>query len=130
MAKFMLWIKLCSASVFGLISSLFGQLNGLFYAFLICMMVDYITGVLSAIYEKRLNSETGFLGILKKVVMLLIIVLAHSLETASGVVGIRDLTLGFYIANEGISILENAGKMNVPVARNLNKILEQLKEKE
>lgn len=102
----------------------------LFTALLVCVVLDYLTGVFAAIYEKRLNSEVGFRGILKKVVILLIVALAHMIENAAGVSGIRDLVIGFYIANEGISILENAGRMNVPVARKLTKVLEQLKEEE
>lgn len=87
------------------------------------------TGILAAIYEKKLNSEIGFRWILKKIALLCIVVLAHELEVVVGVGGIRDLAVGFYIANEGISILENCAKMNVPVARNLSNILEQLKDK-
>ena len=66
----------------------------------------YITGVLAALYEKRLNSEVGFRGILKKVVILLIVGLAHMIENAAGITGIRDIVIGFYIANEGISVLD------------------------
>ena len=128
MENLMTWFKLVCGAIAGLFSYLFGGLDMLFYALLVCIAVDYVTGVLAALYEKKLNSETGFRGILKKVVILCIVVLAHMIENAAGVTGIRDLVIGFYIANEGISILENAGRMNVPVAKQLAKVLEQLKE--
>ena len=99
----------------------------LFTALLVCIAVDYITGVLAALYEKRLNSEIGFRGILKKVMILLIVILAQMIGTAAGIEEVRDLVVGFYIANEGISVLENAGRMNVPVCKGLAKYLEQLK---
>ena len=124
------WVKLIFGAVCGLLSYIFGGLDMLFTALLVCVVLDYLTGVFAALYEKRLNSEVGFRGILKKVVILLIVALAHMIENAAGVSGIRDLVIGFYIANEGISILENAGRMNVPVARKLTKVLEQLKEEE
>lgn len=128
MDNFLTWIKLVSGALAALFSYLFGGLDGLLYALLVCIATDYITGVFAAIYEKRLNSETGFRGILKKVVMLCIVVLAHMLENAASISGVRDLVVGFYIANEGISILENAGRMQVPVAKNLFDLLEQLKQ--
>ena len=124
------WIKLVFGAIAGLLSYLFGGLDMLFTALLVCIVIDYLTGVLAALYEKRLNSETGFRGILKKVVILLIVVLAHMIENAAGVSGIRDIVIGFYIANEGISVLENAGRMNVPVCKNFTKYLEQLKDEE
>ena len=122
-------IKFTCGIIAAVISNLFGGIDALFTALLICIVVDYVTGILSAIYEKKLNSEVGFRGILKKIAILCIVVLAHELEIVAGVGGIRDLAVGFYIANEGISILENCAKMNVPVARKLSDVLEQLKEK-
>ena len=121
------WIKLVAGVITGLLSYLFGGLDMLFTALLVCMAVDYITGVLAALYEKRLNSEIGFRGILKKVMILLIVILAQMIGTAAGIEEVRDLVVGFYIANEGISVLENAGRMNVPVCKNFTKYLEQLR---
>lgn len=121
------WIKLVAGVITGLLSYLFGGLDMLFTALLVCIAVDYITGVLAALYEKRLNSEIGFRGILKKVMILLIVILAQMIGTAAGIEEVRDLVVGFYIANEGISVLENAGRMNVPVCKGLAKYLEQLK---
>ena len=130
MDNFLTWIKVVFGAVLALLSYLFGGLDVLLSALLVCMATDYVTGVFAAIYEKRLNSQTGFRGILKKLVMLFLVVLTHMLETAAGITGVRDLVVGFYIANEGISILENAGRMQVPVAKSLANVLEQLKNKQ
>ncbi len=122
-------IKLACAAVAAVLSNIFGGFDALFVALLWCILIDYITGICAAVYQKKLNSETGFKGILKKFVILCIVALAHELAMVVGVPELRDLVVGFYITNEGISILENAGKMNVPVAKMLSKFLEQLKEK-
>ena len=122
------WIKMICGTIAGLLSYVFGGLDMLLTALLICIAIDYATGVLAAMYEKRLNSETGFRGILKKVVILLIVAVAYTVGHAVGADSVRDLVIGFYIANEGISILENAGRMHVPVAKQLAVVLEQLKE--
>ena len=124
------WIKMCCGAVSGIASFIFGGLDVLFTTLLVCVVIDYITGVAAAFYNGKVNSETGFRGILKKVVILSIVALAHWIGQAANVPGIRDVVVGFYIANEGISILENAGRMNVPVCKGFAKYLEQLKSKE
>ena len=129
MDNIFVWIKMVFGAIAGLASYVFGGLDMLLMALLICIAIDYVTGVLAALYEKRLNSETGFRGILKKVVILLVVALAYTVGHVVGVDSVRDFVIGFYIANEGISILENAGRMNVPVARQLTKVLEQLRDK-
>ena len=126
MDKIITGIKVACGVIAAILSNIFGGLDALFTALLVCIVVDYVTGIMAAIYQKKLNSEVGFMGILKKVAMLLVVVLAHELDVVTGLGGIRDLAVGFYIANEGISILENCAKMNVPVARGLAGILEQL----
>lgn len=78
-------------------------------------------------HRKETLEKIGFRGILKKVMILLIVILAQMIGTAAGIEEVRDLVVGFYIANEGISVLENAGRMNVPVCKNFTKYLEQLR---
>lgn len=129
MDNILIWIKMIFGAVAGIASYVFGGLDMLFTALVICIVIDYVTGVLAAIYENRLNSETGFHGILKKVVILLVVAVAYTIGHTVAMDSIRDLVIGFYIANEGISILENAARMNVPVAKQLTKVLEQLQEK-
>lgn len=122
------WIKMLCAVLTGLLSWVYGGLDMLLMVLIVCVVIDYVTGIFTAIYTKTLNSQVGFKGILKKVVILLIVGLGSLLGKALGHTSIRDVVIGFYIANEGISILENAGRMDIPVCNKLTKFLEQLKE--
>lgn len=98
---------------------------------LIVMILDYITGVLSAIYNKKLNSKIGLKGILKKVSYLCIIALSVIIDNITGQIGvIRNLIIYFFVANDGISIIENIGKMNINLPKKLIDVLEQLKNKD
>ena len=105
-------IKIACGAIAAVLSNIFGGFDVLFVALLWCILIDYITGICAAVYQKRLNSEIGFKGILKKFVILCIVVLAHELAIVVGVPELRDLVVGFYIANEGISILENKIPIN------------------
>lgn len=116
-------------TVVGLFSWVYGGLDVILSVLITCVVIDYISGICAAVYTGTLNSQTGFKGILKKVVILLIVALGSLIGQALGNDTIRGFVIGFYIANEGISILENAGRMNVPIAKNLAGILEQLKTK-
>lgn len=122
-------IKMIFSAIMSALSYLFGGFDGLLIALLFCIVADYITGVLAAIYEKKLSSQVGYKGIIKKVVILIIVALAVEISTITGAESIRDLVICFYIANEGISILENAGRMGVPFLSKLKELLEQLKDK-
>lgn len=122
-------IKMIFSAIMSALSYLFGGFDGLLIALLFCIVADYITGVLAALYEKKLNSQVGFKGIIKKVVILIIVALSVEISTITGADSIRDLVICFYIANEGISILENAGRMDVPFLSKLKELLEQLKDK-
>lgn len=111
---------------------LFGELNGLVIAILVFICLDYITGVLHAVYIKKLNSSIGFKGIIRKILILLVISVGHFIDLylLGGGSVIRDACIFFYISNEGISILENVVGMGVPVPEKLKVILEQLKEED
>ena len=95
---------------------------------LFCIIADYISGIMAALYLGKLNSKVGFKGIVKKIAILLVVALAVEIGRVTGATMIRDRVIGFYIANEGISILENVGRMDVPYLSKLKDILEQLKE--
>lgn len=96
----------------------------------IVMIIDYITGVMSAFFNKKVNSRIGLKGILKKVGYLCIVALSVILDTISGETGvIRTLVIYFFVANDGISIIENIAKMGVPMPKKLIDVLEQLKKK-
>ena len=114
-------------AVFGFI---FGAFDGLFYALIALIVIDYISGVLVAIVEKKLSSEVGFKGIAKKVVILSLVAVGHLLDDAvlGGGAVVRNAVIFFYIANEGISILENAGNLGLPLPNKLKAVLKQLKE--
>ena len=91
------------------------------------MALDYITGVISAIYNKELSSEIGFKGILKKVLMICILGLAVRIDNLTGGSGaIRTLVIYYYIANEGISILENLVECDVPFPDKIIEVLKQI----
>ena len=82
----------------------------------VCMALDYITGVLSAIREKKLSSSVGFWGLLRKGVIFLVVMLAAQLDVALGQEAVcRTAAILFYIANEAVSMTENAAKLGVPV---------------
>lgn len=124
-------IKVISAALGGIASFLFGELTGLFFALIIFIILDYITGVAAAVKNNELDSRTGAFGILKKVGILSVIILVNVLDVhvfgASGV--LRNVIISFYIANEGISILENAARLGVPVPKKIINVLNQLKDK-
>lgn len=92
--------------------------------------IDYITGICKAIIKKEVNSIIGIKGIIKKFGYLMIVALAVLLDKIIGdTSGIRILVIYFFIANEGISILENWSEMGLPLPKKIFQVLEQLKEK-
>lgn len=112
----------------GFIASLFGCWDAILRALLVFMALDYISGIIKAVYTKKLSSEIGFKGLLRKVVMLIVVVLANILqELTGGNVAIREIVIMFYIANEGISILENTAVIYPNMPEKLKEILLQLR---
>lgn len=124
----MLKIKALGACAVSVLTYLYGGVDRLFYILLICIAADYITGICAAVKEKKLSSQVGFNGILKKICILIVVSTGVLIGQAAGIDEIRSLVMGFYIANEGISILENAGRLGVPFPNKLIEALEQLKE--
>ncbi len=107
---------------------LVGGIDAAFISLVVIMALDYVTGVLSAIYNKKLNSKIGYKGILKKASYLLVIALGVILDKLLGQTGsVRTLVIYFFVANDGISILENVGEMNIPLPKKLKELLDQLK---
>ena len=92
------------------------------------MVIDYATGLLAAYInpDLKLDSHKGFRGICKKIMIILLIVLAHELEKATGIPAVQSIVVWFFIGNEGLSILENSAKAGVPVPAKLRETLEQL----
>lgn len=107
-----------------------GDVDGLIIALLVFVVMDYITGVMCAIVDHKLSSEVGFKGIFKKVVIFMLVGVANILDVQVIKTGsvIRTAVIFFYLSNEGISLLENAAHLNLPIPEKLIKVLEQLKE--
>lgn len=125
-------LKFLSAVCGGLAGFLWGSLDGLMLALLAFIALDYVTGLLVGAAQHRLNSQVSFLGLLKKALILIIVAVAHIID--SQVLGgsasvFRSAACGLYIANEGLSILENAGKLGLPMPKKLRNVLEQLRDK-
>lgn len=112
----------------GLLASLFGAWDKLMWALLILMILDYVTGIIKGVYTKTLSSDIGYKGLLKKITILVIVALAHIVQELTGNnIAIREIVIMFYIANEGISILENAAVLMPDMPEGLKNILLQLR---
>ena len=108
-----------------------GPVNGLLIALIVFVITDYITGLASAIVRKELSSSVGFKGLARKVLIFLIIGIANVLDVyvlgANAV--LRTAVILFYMANEGLSIIENAGEIGLPIPKKLRDVLAQLRKK-
>lgn len=126
------YIKLAAAQIGAIIGAFIGNITGMIWALLIFAIIDYITGVTAAILEHNLSSEIGFRGITRKVLLFMIVGVANVLDVyVIGSGGVcRSMVLVFYIANEGLSIIENVARCGVPVPEKLKVILKQLEEEE
>lgn len=105
-----------------------GGCDGLVYALIAFVAIDYITGVMCAIADRKLSSEIGFKGICKKVLIFLLVGVAHILDVqiiGSGCI-LRTAVIFFYLSNEGVSLLENASHLGLPVPQKIKNVLKQL----
>lgn len=122
--------KVCLAGVGSFVGYLFGGWSVLLQVLLTLMVIDQISGLLASYKEGKLSSKVGFKGIAKKVVTLLVIVVAHNLDEAFGTgETIRDAAIFFYIANELLSFIENVGRIGVPLPPQLTNAVSVLKGK-
>ena len=128
MKEFWNMIQLAFAGVGGWLGYFLGGCDGLILALLAFVVIDYITGVMCAIADKKLSSAVGFKGICRKVLIFLLVGIANILDVQ--VIGtgsvLRTAIIFFYISNEGISLLENAGRLGLPIPEKLKLVLEQL----
>ena len=120
--------KCITGGITGILTFLFGGFDLILSILVSLVVVDYITGILAAIYNKELSSEVGYKGIIKKVGIIVIIALAHLAGQAAEIDWIRGAVIGFFIANEGISILENVGRTGVKYPKKLLDLLKQLQD--
>lgn len=108
-----------------------GGLDGLMIVLLAFMVIDYITGIMCAIKDKSISSKVGFSGICKKILILVLVGMSNLLDIYVLQTGsmLRTAVLFFYISNEGVSILENAGKLGLPIPAKIKNVLAQLHDK-
>ena len=122
------WIQAALAVVGGGLGWFFGELDGFFYALIAFVVIDYLTGVMCAIIDKTLSSNVGFKGIFRKVLIFLLVGIANIIDVqvvGTGAV-LRTAVIFFYISNEGVSLLENAGHLGLPIPERVKTVLEQL----
>ena len=109
---------------------LLGGIDIALQSLLIVIVIDYLTGIASAIYNKELSSKIGFKGVIKKFCYLLVVALSVVIDNLLGQSGlIRSLVIYFFVANDGLSIIENMAEMNVKLPQKLIDALEQIKKK-
>jgi len=128
MKEFWNTIQIVFAGIGGWLGYFLGGCDGLLYALIAFVAVDYITGVMCAISDHTLSSEVGFKGICRKVLIFLLVGIANILDMQ--VIGtgsvLRTAIIFFYISNEGVSLLENAGHLGLPIPTKLKEVLAQL----
>ena len=127
-------MKIAINNVFSVILTtivyLLGGIDIALQSLLIVIVIDYLTGIASAIYNKELSSKAGFKGIIKKFSYLLVVALSVVIDKLLGQSGlIRSLVIYFFVANDGLSIIENMAKMNVKLPEKLIDALEQIRNK-
>ena len=128
MKEFWNTIQVIFTGVGGWLGWFLGGCDGLLYALVLFVVVDYITGVMCAANDHKLSSEVGFRGICRKVLIFLLVGIGHVLDTqiiGTGSV-LRTAVIFFYLSNEGVSLLENAGHLGLPIPEKLKVVLEQL----
>ena len=128
MKEFWTTIQVIFTGVGGWLGYFLGGCDGLLYALVLFVVVDYITGVMCAAADHKLSSEVGFKGICRKVLIFLLVGIGHVLDTqiiGTGSV-LRTAVIFFYLSNEGVSLLENAGHLGLPIPEKLKVVLEQL----
>lgn len=128
MKEFWNLIQIAFAALGGWLGYFLGGCDGLLIALVAFVAIDYVTGVMCAVTDKNLSSGVGFKGICRKVIIFMLVGVANILDTR--VIGagsvLRSAVIFFYLSNEGISLLENAGHLGLPIPEKLKAVLEQL----
>lgn len=128
MDKFFNWFSMLFGLVGGILTYWLGGWDVLLKTIVFLAVVDYITGVIKGIYTERLSSETGFKGLLKKIVMFIVIAVSFEIQELIGnTIPLRETVIMFYVCNESLSLLENAAVF-IPIPDKLKDILIQLKD--
>lgn len=132
MKEFWNLIQLIFAAIGGWLGWFLGGCDGLLFALVAFVAADYVTGVMCAVTDRKLSSEVGFQGIFKKVLIFILVGIGNILDVqviGSGSI-LRTAVIFFYISNEGVSLLENAGHLGLPIPEKMKEILEQLHHKD
>lgn len=128
MKEFWTSIQIVITAIGGWLGWFLGGCDGLLYALIAFAAVDYVTGVMCAVVDKKLSSSVGFKGIFRKVLIFVMVGVAHILDAQ--VIGngsvLRTAVIFFYISNEGVSLLENASHLGLPVPEAVKAVLKQL----
>ena len=128
MREFWNGVQVVFTAIGGWLGWFLGGCDGLLYALIAFVVIDYITGIMCAVADKKLSSAVGFKGICKKVLIFALVGLGHILDTR--VIGagsvLRTAVISFYLSNEGVSLVENAAHLGLPVPKKLKEVLEQL----
>ncbi len=128
MKEFWNTIQIIFSAVGGWLGYFLGGCDGLLYALIAFVVIDYVTGVMCAIINRELSSAVGFKGIFRKVLIFLLVGIANIIDVqviGTGAV-LRTAVIFFYISNEGVSLLENAGHLGLPIPEKIKTVLEQL----
>ena len=128
MKEFWNTIQFIFTAVGGWLGYFLGGCDGLLYALIAFVVIDYITGVMCAVIDRKLSSAVGFKGIFRKVLIFLLVGIANIIDVqvvGTGAV-LRTAVIFFYISNEGVSLLENAGHLGLPIPEKIKTVLEQL----
>lgn len=128
MKEFWNLIQFIFTAIGGWLGYFLGGCDGLLFALVVFAVADYITGVMCAISDKKLSSHVGFKGICRKVIIFMLVGIAHMIDVnviATGSI-LRTAVIFFYLSNEGVSLLENAGHLGLPIPEKLKVVLEQL----
>ena len=128
MKEFWNLCQLVFTAVGGWLGYFLGGCDGLLIALAVFVVADYITGVMCAVSDKKLSSEVGFEGICRKIIIFLLVGIAHILDVTMIATGsvLRTAVIFFYLSNEGVSLLENAAHLGLPIPDKLKDVLEQL----
>ena len=128
MKEFWNTVQFVFTAVGGWLGYFLGGCDGLIYALLAFVVIDYLTGVMCAVSDRKLSSAVGFRGICRKVLIFLLVGIANILDVQ--VIGtgsvLRTAVIFFYLSNEGVSLLENASHLGLPVPEKIKEVLEQL----
>lgn len=111
----------------GVIIKLMGGFDTALWVLIAMMVLDYVSGIIKAVYQKRLSSRIGLNGILKKTTALLVVAAGNLVQEITGIGAVREMVIMFYIANEGISLLENTAAVSNVIPQSLREVLLQLR---